>query len=50
MSISNTKLMCNLIFTRFSITKTSYLSINLSEVRELWISIKLITYLMKKKI
>lgn len=32
MPISNTKLMCNVIFTQFSITKMNILSINLSEV------------------
>ena len=38
--ISNTKLMCNVVFTRFSITKTNNLSINLNEVRKLWINTK----------
>ena len=36
MPISNTKLMCNVMFTQFSITKTSYLSINLSEVLKIY--------------
>ena len=36
MPISNTKLMCNVIFTQFSITKTNRLSISLSEVYKIY--------------
>ncbi len=42
--------MCNLNIMHFSITKINCLSINLNEVRKLWINIKLTIYLMKKKI